>query len=172
MMHSEISRRKFLKSALALSAASVIPSFWIPAKANTMPKNPFVSANDRVNIAFIGIGNRGGEIAKELYNTGLCNVVALCDVDMGAKHTQELISMFPKVPRFQDFRQMFDQMADKIDAVTVGVPDHAHFPITIEAMAHGKHVYVEKPMARTFRATPKPITSSLKPGKKLVSSKM
>ena len=150
MMHSEISRRKFLKSALALSAASVIPSFWIPAKASTMPKNPFVSANDRVNIAFIGIGNRGGEIAKELYNTGLCNVVALCDVDMGAKHTQELISMFPKVPRFQDFRQMFDQMADKIDAVTVGVPDHAHFPITIEAMAHGKHVYVEKPMARTF----------------------
>ena len=78
MMHSEISRRKFLKSALALSAASVIPSFWIPAKASTMPKNPFVSANDRVNIAFIGIGNRGGEIAKELYNTGLCNVVALC----------------------------------------------------------------------------------------------
>ena len=55
MMHSEISRRKFLKSALALSAASVIPSFWIPAKASTMPKNPFVSANDRVNIAFIGI---------------------------------------------------------------------------------------------------------------------
>ena len=45
---------------------------------------------------------------------------------------------------------MFDKMADKIDAVTVGVPDHAHFPITIEAMAHGKHVYVEKPMARTF----------------------
>ena len=32
---------------------------------------------------------------------------------------------------------MFDKMADKIDAVTVGVPDHAHFPITIEAMAHG-----------------------------------
>ncbi len=42
-------------------------------------------------------------------------------------------------------------MADKIDAVTVGVPDHSHFPITIEAMAHGKHVYVEKPMARTFQ---------------------
>ena len=46
---------------------------------------------------------------------------------------------------------MFDRMADKIDAVSVGVPDHSHFPITIEAMAHGKHVYVEKPMARTFQ---------------------
>ena len=151
MKSEDISRRSFLKRALALSAATAIPSFWIPSKAGAMPGVPFVSANEKVNIAFIGIGNRGGEIAKELYKTGLCNVVALCDVDMGAKHTQELISMFPKVPRYQDFRKMFDQMADKIDAVTVGVPDHAHFPITIEAMAHGKHVYVEKPMARTFQ---------------------
>ena len=102
MMHSEISRRKFLKSALALSAASVIPSFWIPAKASTMPKNPFVSANDRVNIAFIGIGNRGGEIAKELYNTGLCNVVALCDVDSQAYAGTDLdvpeSTSFPRLP--------------------------------------------------------------------------
>ncbi len=150
MKHSEISRREFLKGALALSAASVIPSFRFPAEAGAMPRIPFAGANDRVNIAFIGIGNRGGEIAKELYRTGLCNVVALCDVDMGAAHTQEIISMFPKAPRFQDFRQMFDRMAGEIDAVTVGVPDHAHFPIAIEAMAHGKHVYVEKPMARTF----------------------
>ena len=122
MTHTELSRRKFLKQALALSAVTAIPSFWIPAKANAAPGVPRISANDRVNIAFIGIGNRGGEISKELYNTGLCNVVALCDVDMRAKHTQEIISMFPKVPRFQDFRKMFDQMADKIDAVTVGVP--------------------------------------------------
>lgn len=150
MKSNEISRRLFLKQALAASAATAIPSFWTPTRANTMPANPFVSANDRVNIAFIGIGFRGGEIAKELYNTGLCNVVALCDVDMGAPHTQEVMAMFPDVPRFQDFRQMFDKMASKIDAVTVGVPDHSHFPITMEAMAHGKHVYVEKPMARTF----------------------
>lgn len=150
MRSEENSRRLFLKQALALSAVTAIPSFWTPARARAMQDVPFVSPNDRVNIAFIGIGFRGGEIAKELYKTGLCNVVALCDVDMGAKHTQEIISMFPDVPRFQDFRTMFDKMSGKIDAVTVGVPDHSHFPITIEAMAHGKHVYVEKPMARTF----------------------
>ncbi|GAB6394649.1 MAG: NADH-dependent Gfo/Idh/MocA family oxidoreductase [Bacteroidales bacterium] len=115
-----------------------------------MPANPFAGANDRVNLALIGIGNRGSEIANELYNTGLCNIVALCDVDMGAPHTQEIIAKFPNAPRFQDFRTMFDKMAGRIDAVTAGVPDHSHFPITMEAMAHGKHVYVEKPMARTF----------------------
>ena len=149
MKSEDISRRSFLKRALAVSAAPAIPSFWIPSRAHAGAS--FVSPNEKVRIAFIGIGHRGGEIAKDLYNTGLCEVVALCDVDMGAPHTQKLISMFPKVPRFKDFRQMFDKMADKIDAVTVGTPDHSHFPITIEAMAHGKHVYVEKPMARTFQ---------------------
>jgi hypothetical protein len=46
---------------------------------------------------------------------------------------------------------MFDKMGNQIEAVSVGVPDHAHFPITMMAMALGKHVYVEKPMARTFQ---------------------
>ena len=145
MSKNDISRRLFLKQAAALSAASV-PTLWTPAKGLTSA----VSANDKVNLALIGIGNRGKEIAHELYNTGLCNIVALCDVDMGAEHTQEIMAKFPKAPRFQDFRKMLDKMGDKIDAVTVGVPDHSHFPITMEAMAHGKHVYVEKPMARTF----------------------
>ncbi|MDR1500218.1 MAG: Gfo/Idh/MocA family oxidoreductase [Tannerellaceae bacterium] len=147
----DIPRRLFLKRALAASAASAIPSFRTPSFANrAINAKGVVSANDKVNLALIGIGNRGGEIAAELHNTGLCDVVALCDVDMGAPHTQAIISKFPGVPRFNDFRKMFDTMAGKIDAVTVGVPDHSHFPITIEAMAHGKHVYVEKPMARTF----------------------
>ena len=128
MKSEEISRRSFLKRALALSAVSAIPSFWTPAHGRVLPTSPLISANDRVNIAFIGIGQRGGEIAKELYNTGLCNVVALCDVDMGAPHTQEIINMFPKAARFQDFRTMFDRMADKIDAVSVGVPDHSPLP--------------------------------------------
>ena len=107
-------------------------------------------AVDKVNLACIGIGNRGGEIIRELYNTGLANIVALCDVDMEAPHTLDIIKMFPKVPRFQDFRQMFDKMGNQIDAVSVGVPDFSHFPITMMAIGLGKHVYVEKPMARTF----------------------
>ena len=98
----------------------------------------FVSPNDKVKIAFIGIGNRGEEDALEFIKTGLCDVVALCDVDMGAKHTQKIMSMFPKVPHYQDFRKMFDQMSDKIDAVSIAVPDCSHFAIAIEAMQHHK----------------------------------
>jgi hypothetical protein len=60
------------------------------------------------------------------------------------------MKMFPDVPRFQDFRQMFDKMGNKIDAVTAGVPDFSHLPIAMLAMSLGKHVYSEKPMAHTF----------------------
>ena len=153
MRDNEVSRRKFLKQTLVASAAvAAMPTIWTNAASSKMPKpaEKMAGSSEKVNIAFIGIGNRGAEIANDLYRTGLANVVALCDVDMGAPHTQGIIKKFPDVPRFQDYRQMFDKMGNQIEAVTVGVPDHSHFPITMLAISLGKHVYVEKPMGRTF----------------------
>jgi Tat protein secretion system quality control protein TatD with DNase activity len=57
--------------------------------------------------------------------------------------------MFPDVPRFTDFRKMFDALGRGIDAVSVAVPDFSHFPIAMLAMAQGKHVYCEKPLAHS-----------------------
>lgn len=139
-------RRKFLQASVVTSAASlsIIPS-------SVMGKSfGYVPPSDKVNLACCGIGHRGGGIIKALYETGMANIVALCDVDMEAEHTLEIIQMFPDVPRFKDFRQMFDKMGNSIEAVSVGTPDFSHFPITMLAMSLGIHVYVEKPMARTF----------------------
>lgn len=80
----------------------------------------------------------------------MVEVVALCDVDMGAPHTQKVMSMYPKAKRFRDFRQLFDKAGSEFDAVAIATPDHSHFPISMLALAEGKHVYVEKPLARTF----------------------
>ncbi len=142
-MNNDYSRRSFLKQAMLASAALAAPGILM---ANGKP----LKAGEKVNLACIGIGNRGAEIIQALYKTGLANIVALCDVDMGAPHTLDTLKQFPDVPRFQDFRQMFDKMGKKIEAVSIGVPDFAHFPITMMAMSLGIHVYVEKPMARTF----------------------
>jgi len=139
------SRRHFLKRATALSALSVFP--FIRASAQAGGATP----NEKVNVACCGIGNQGGNVINSLYGTGLCNIVALCDTDMEAKHTEKMIKKFPDVPRFKDFRQMLDKMGNQIDAVTAGVPDHTHFPICMMAMGLGKHVYVEKPMGHTFQ---------------------
>lgn len=151
METNESSRRIFLKKALTLTAAAAVPTILTrTVSGSVVPFSKPVSAGERVNLACCGIGNRGGEIIRELYNTGLCNIVALCDVDMGAPHTEKVMKMFPDVPRFQDFRVMFDKMGDQFEAITAGVPDFSHFPITMLAMSLGKHVYVEKPMAHTF----------------------
>lgn len=142
-MNHHFSRRSFIKKSVMAGGAIAL--------SNSVLSNvALASPNERVNLACIGIGYRGGEIIRELYRTGLCNIVALCDVDMGAEHTQETLKEFPDVPRFQDFREMFDKMGNEIEAVSIGVPDHSHFPITMMAIDLGKHVYVEKPLARTF----------------------
>jgi len=69
---------------------------------------------------------------------------------MGAAHTVNSMEKFPKAKRFQDFREMFDKSAGEFDAAVVCTPDFSHFPVTMHAMAAGKGVYVEKPLARTF----------------------
>jgi len=139
-------RRNFIKAGAFASAAStsIVPASVLGKSMGYIPPS------EKVNLAVCGIGHRGGEITKQLYKTGLANIVALCDVDMGGEHTLEVMKMFPDVPRYKDFRVMFDEMADKIDAVSVGTPDFSHFPITMLSMFYGKGVYVEKPMARTF----------------------
>ena len=150
MNSKENTRRLFLKQALLASAAAALPTIWTNASGQSTPTAGLAPVGERVNLACIGIGNQGGSDVMSLYNTGLANLVAFCDVDMGAPQTLAVLKRFPDVPRFQDFRTMFDKMGNQIEAVSVGVPDHSHFPIVMMAMGLGKHVFVEKPMARTF----------------------
>lgn len=141
-----VTRRHFLKTASMASAGLAMGGINMQAASYKQ----VVGANQKVNLACVGIGFRGAEIIKEFEKTGLANVVALCDVDLGAKHTQEIMGLFPKAKQFKDFRVMFDQMGNQFEAVSAGTPDFAHFPIVMHAMAAGKHIYVEKPLSRTF----------------------
>lgn len=152
------SRRKFLKrGALSFGAFTIVPAHFLKAKAEErdamgrLIRPAKLAPSDMVNLAAVGIGGRGGGVLRDFENTGMANIVALCDVDMGSERTLGSINKHPKAPRFQDFRKMFDKMADEIDAVYVATPDFSHFPITILAMSMGKHVYVEKPLTRTFQ---------------------
>ncbi|WAC49178.1 Gfo/Idh/MocA family oxidoreductase [Asticcacaulis sp. SL142] len=106
--------------------------------------------SEKVNLACCGIGGRGGAVVKELYATGLVNIVALCDTDMDSPQTKEIQALFPNAPTFRDFRQMFDKMGKDIEAVSIGTPDFSHFPIAMQSMAMGKHIFCEKPMGHSF----------------------
>jgi len=143
-------RRTFLK-AMGLSAASFALNGLGGAMASPLAKETAAgNAKDKVRIAYIGIGNRGEQNIDEFARTGMVEVTALCDIDMGASHTRKVMNMYPKAKRFRDFRDMFEKAAGDFDAVCVSVPDHMHFPIAMMALANGKHIYLEKPMCRTF----------------------
>ena len=141
---NSIGRRSLLAGVVAgVAAGSSTLGPLRPARA--------AGSGDKVRLACCGIGHRGKDVVTSLHDTGLATVVALCDTDMEAAHTQQVLKFFPDVPRFRDFRAMFDAIGNDIDAVSVAVPDFSHFPIAMLAMSQGKHVYCEKPMAHSFR---------------------
>jgi len=77
-MSSITSRRTFFKSIGTLGVSTLLPVHLALGNQSSAS----IPSSQRVNLAFIGIGNRGGDLLKNMTNSGLCNVVALCDVDM------------------------------------------------------------------------------------------
>jgi predicted dehydrogenase len=133
MKTPSFSRRDVLKTTSLASAALAFPSILRSQ-----------GANNKLNIACVGVGGRGWDAVQGLKSE---NFVAFCDVDdaRAARAYEE----FPDVPRFRDYRKMLEQLGNKIDAVTVSTPDHMHFPIAVAALSLGKHVFVEKPLTHT-----------------------
>jgi predicted dehydrogenase len=77
----------------------------------------------------------------------LANIYAICDVD--PDYSGHIINGYPKAKVYSDWREMLEK-EKSIDAVVIGTPDHNHAPIASAFMRAGKHIYVEKPMAKTI----------------------
>ena len=150
-----VSRRDFLKTAGAGAAALAVDAMdpfhakELNAKAKKKEAKA-APADEKVKVALVGIGFRGKEDAMAVNKTGMAEVVAICDVNMGAPHTQEVMGLFPNAKQYKDFRVMFDEMASQIEAVFVDTPDFSHFCIAMRAIKEGIAVYSEKPLCRTF----------------------
>jgi predicted dehydrogenase len=130
---SAMNRRSFIGYAAAFASG-----VWIGESAHAEPKGR--SANDRLNLGFIGIGGRGWNNLQALLGE---NVVALCDVD--STRASEAFKRFPRAPKYRDFRQMLDRERS-LDAVVISTPDHTHAVAARAALQLHKHVYCEKPL--------------------------
>lgn len=130
------SRRQFLKQTAVAGAAIGFPALLRSA-------NP----NSRVQVATLGVTGQGYQDLHNVAQHPRVKIVAFCDVDRNsfAKADAE----HPGTPHFADFRVMLEQLGDKVDAITVGIPDHMHALAAIEGMRRGKHVYCEKPLAHS-----------------------
>ncbi len=132
----KVSRRVFLAGSAVMAAGLA------GAAENGTKKR--VSANDKLNIAGIGIGGRGRTNVRELDSE---NIVALCDVD--SDYAAKTFAAYPKAKQYKDYRVMLEKEKD-IDAIMVATPDHTHAIISMAAIKLGKHVYCEKPLTHSI----------------------
>jgi predicted dehydrogenase len=152
------SRRKFLgKSVLAAAGVQSLAAPGILSAA---------SPNEKVNVGFIGVGNRGSQLLASFMTHDDLRVGALCDVyEPYLERVREKVDKIlldsldgrvPKmgetfdrdVPRYKDFRRLLEQK--DLDAVCIATPDHWHAIQMIMACEAGKDVYVEKPLTVTI----------------------
>jgi predicted dehydrogenase len=135
-MIQQTSRRDFLKRSTLAGTA------WWTATQSAFSESK--SPNEKLNIACIGVANKGGHNIAQLKSQ---NIVALCDVD--TNYLDKAGKLYPQATRHRDYRVMLEKHAGNFDAVVVSTADHNHAPATIRALSLGKHVYCEKPLTHT-----------------------
>ncbi len=128
-MTRSLSRRKFLELSGTLAVA---PAFL---------KHPL---RGKIRHATIGSGGMGGADMNQIAGHPDIQIVALCDVD--ANTLAAASKKFPGAKTYRDYRKMFAEIADEIDTVNVGTPDHVHAAASMTALQKGKHVYCQKPL--------------------------
>ncbi|HEY1337539.1 MAG TPA: Gfo/Idh/MocA family oxidoreductase, partial [Bryobacteraceae bacterium] len=132
----DLSRREFVKTAGAVTTAVAAVS------AIEAPRIQKVrAANDQVQFGMIGTGSRGNYLLKHLKDIDSGRCVALCDIRPEQyENAVKTIGNNPKT--FKDYRELL-AMKD-VDAVFVTTPLFVHYPVTIDSLQAGKHVFCEK----------------------------
>jgi predicted dehydrogenase len=140
--HSSLTRREFLRHASVFTAAAAAPMI-LPS--GVLAANGQPGANDRIGIAFIGIGRRAGELLAELKGQAEAQVVVFADVNL--PRAQENAAKF-NAKAVQDFRRVLE-MKD-VDAIITATPEQWRANICIPALQAGKDLYSEKPVSLTI----------------------
>jgi predicted dehydrogenase len=127
-MTNGTSRRFFLGAATAAAASRI----W--------------GANDRVNVAIVGLGGRGSSHLNIYSKLAEARVVGLCDINQAAREKAQATLLKNTGEKAKEFEDMREAFADsEVQAVSIATPNHWHALAAIWAMRAGKDVYGEKP---------------------------
>ena len=154
-------RRTFLKTGAVAAGAVAFPQI-LPSLARGA-----ASANNRLNVAIIGCGNRAVQILPSVVSEG-DQIIAMCDVDpagiasfkrgeanprdrrakKGGKPPAALTAAVAKATVYDDFRRLLER-EKSVDVVIIATGQRWHMPISKAALQAGKHVFCEKPLAHS-----------------------
>lgn len=142
-------RRKFIsQAAIGVSVAAVERGQAAPA----FSRSRVLGANDRINVAIIGAGSIGTAhlrtMVPQAEETNSIQVIAACDVYSKRREQARAIAKLDEKQVYLDYREMIAR--NDVDAVLIATPDHWHGQMTLDAIAAGKDVYLQKPMTYTI----------------------
>jgi hypothetical protein len=144
-IHSQTTRRSFLKKVAAAAAASwVIPASAIGGEGRPAPSN-------RIAMGFVGVGGRGFGIMRGYMHHPEVQIVAVCDVDKRHRERAQEYAGGPAkgCEAYGDYRELCTR--PDIDAIYCGTGDRWHAVVSCTAMRNGKDVHCEKPESLTIR---------------------
>jgi predicted dehydrogenase len=151
-MANKSSRREFVKRSAALVAGSIVLPQIIPSSAFGMGRR--IAPSDRIVIGAIGIGSQGMSNMQDFIGLkDAVRFVAVCDVDTRhlakAKEMVDLANKNNDCRTYGDYREFLEK--EKLDAVSIALPDHWHGIIYSAAADKKINVYGEKPICRTIK---------------------
>src|SRR2546421_6004418 len=148
MSKDSVNRRTFL----GVTAAATAAMFVKPALVRG------TNANSAVRVGLLGCGGRGTEDATNLIDTGGARVVALADLFQD--QLDKARENFNKMQQAKGYAALdaaqlfvgpnaFHQIAasKEVDAIVIATPPYYHPQHLEAAVAAGRHVYLEKPVA-------------------------
>ncbi len=136
------SRRHFLQTAAAITAATTLPQWFLEESAHA--KSEPLGPNDKPGVALIGCGGRGRGVAREAAALG--QMLAVCDVD--DTNLAQAQKAWPAAKLYKDFRKLLER--DDVHIIVNGTPDHWHTLVNLAALKAGKDIYSEKPLTLTI----------------------
>jgi predicted dehydrogenase len=143
MSEIDVPRRTFLRGVTAATALSYSRVY---------------GANDRIQLGLIGCGERGRYDMGNFVGTGKVDVVALCDIWATNIEQARKPANNAGLKTFADHRKLLDMK--EVDVALIGVPDHWHSAIAIDALNAGKDVYVEKPLTLKIEEGPQVVKAA------------
>ena len=151
-MANKSTRREFVKRSAALVAGTIVLPQIIPSSAFGMGKR--VAPSDRIVIGSIGTGSQGMSNMRDFLKLkDAVRFVAVCDVDSirlaKAKETIDLANKNKDCRMYGDYREFLEK--EKLDAVSIALPDHWHGIIYSAAANRKLNIYGEKPICRTIK---------------------
>ena len=101
---------------------------------------------DKIRIGLIGVGNVSRRHARAYEKIANAEVYAVCDIS--EDRVRERATAWAAAKSYTDYREMLDD--PDVDAVEIMTPHHLHLSMGLDAIASGKHVSMQKPMATTI----------------------